>query len=129
MNNRTRALALIKLLQEEQEEFIFGLSNETDTPKIDTNNFFEIIRDKNTGRYYYTIDLDTYRRDEFKEICMYIYDEFLRFVIDGFENESLCSIASNLDHIYDVDSLTSAPTLKELFIRFMYVYKTFEDLW
>jgi hypothetical protein len=129
MNNRTRALALIKLLQEEQEEFIFGLSNETDAPKIDTNNFFEIIRDKNTGRYYYTIDLDTYRRDEFKEICMYIYDEFLRFVIDGFENESLCSIASNLDHIYDVDSLTSAPTLKELFIRFMYVYKTFEDLW
>ena len=128
MNKRTQALTLLKVLQEEQEEFIFGLSDNNEKSTIETNNYFEIIRDKNTGRYYYTIDIDTEKTKEIKEKLLNIYKEFVKLVINDFENVSFVATISNLNHIYDIDALTSANSLDELFIRFMYVIMSIEDL-
>lgn len=117
----------IATLRERRDTLVFALSNETDKPSFESINYFEVVQDKSDGRYYYTIIED----DDFD--IGDLYAKFTEFVCN-LAMQGKCDVNKvhpiTLENIYDVDSLTSANTLEELYSRFRYTLKdeVFEKL-
>ena len=108
---------LVKV-QNKAEKFIFGLSyDEGVTPSFETFNYFEVIQDRLTLRYSYSILEESKLED--------IYFKFKNFISSNGYSPKL---VENEDDIYEVDSLTSAMTLGELFARFELVHRLLKEL-
>jgi hypothetical protein len=104
-------------IQQQREEFIFGISDDNETSDINNDNWFIVIKNKEDNQYYYVLLEEDY---EHLDIAMEKFTDFMyNRICEGKEDFTKFLHFSDA---YDINSLTSAPTLNELFARFCLVY-------
>ena len=93
----------------EQYDLIFGIdySNQLRYDKDWESMWFEVVRDSDDGRYYFTFFIE----DSFMvEVALQKFKEYLTSVGESLEKDKITML-----NIYDIDSLTSDMSLNRLY--------------